>query len=573
MAREIPTFRSERVSAVPSMGIVQQTGAREVASALQERGQLYDQIGEWANKKADEFMERDQRLAAEKAVRSGGLNPKDLSSPITKADRIYREAALNTYAIGVEDDIKSSLQRFYSESEYNPEGFRKKAASYMKGVAGGLAPELKNGVLKMALADMRTMSFKLEQQLKSKIKQESIDAENQRISELQADIINADTVEERQVGIAKMMATIESSPFLLTDDARAAKQLQVMQSLERTEAHNDLMNGLITIEEAQQRLENVGVPITVAEQQQLYNSYNVKRNFELQKLNQESAARQQQAKATKEAAFEAIYNAQNEQEVMEVIEKTSTALASAGEYEDAMSIRSTLYKAYTGQIIEAPETELYISGLIDRGQGDQALQMISTMEEKNQITRKTKTRLLNRVMTEQAAPLQNEIIKSTLDQIMVDYAPMANAARTEQELALMGEEEKRRISEDKRFMHSLKNRVIELSEEKSLDEVANIIKQTAMQTREPRDSFEGHPLTARSFESVLGLQSLAGTPLEKYESVFNNEPWSRKNYKTRIEAMKEKLNLDSPTLDDEALTKRYSEIQELENKFEALWNE
>lgn len=289
MVTNVPTFQSDRVSSIPSMGIVEQSGMRDLVGAMSETGKVWDVIGDYANQKADQFMQREMTLAAEEAVRSGGLNPADLSDPITAADQIYRQAALNTYSIQVESDIADNMNRIYLESQYNPNGFLKKAEAYTKGKIEGLAPELKNSVSKYALADIRKRTFSLQQELRNKILEENIKAENIALEKYSSEIINAESEDEKEIAIGKAAAVITNSAAYITDDLKLAKLSEFNKELALKENLKRLATSEVQPHEAFADLKEKGVAVDAYVMQQVFSVSGIEQAYYERKREEERA--------------------------------------------------------------------------------------------------------------------------------------------------------------------------------------------------------------------------------------------------------------------------------------------
>lgn len=426
MAREIPTFTSERTTQIPSMGIVQQSGVREVARGLEARGAVYDQIGEYANKKADEFMERNQRLAAEQAVREGGLNPKDLSNPITAADRIYREAALNTYAIQVEDDIDKNLNRLYSESKYNPAGFQTKASSYLQGTIGGLAPELKNGVSKFAMADIRKKAFSLDQEYKSKILAESAALTEAKLNETAVKYVNAETPEEREAAFVKAASLINSDATTLTPELKA-KQLETFtRKIALDAAVTDVMNSRTTPLAAVQSLKEAGVAVTPEVQMRIYNSHGVHDQFERKKQN---AAREQAALAAEQVEdqlYSSLLNpdlsAEDMQSLKAQADQQLTALNVGAK--DRYKVLSSFEDNFYDNVKPSPEIESYLNDIIET-LDPQAEQIIKQGVRDGAIPATMGIEKLSELRTERGSVRNNSYFKQYEAEFLQQQFPLA----------------------------------------------------------------------------------------------------------------------------------------------------
>lgn len=554
MARDIPTFQSDRVSNIPNMGIVADSGSQAIGQAMQQRARVFDVIGDFANQKADQMMAREQKIAAEEAVLAGGLDPATLKNPFTKADQIYREAALNTYSIQIEDNIEKNLFRLYSESKYDPQGFAKKADSFLKGTVSGLAPELKSPVLKFAQADARKKAFSLEQERKQKMLQEAESIEKLKIEEYKAALTNATDEDERENLTVKIGKIIQGSQSYLTDELKLKVLNEHMRDVTKAVTLNQIADRKISISQAEEIYKQNNIPVTVSEMQTFYSAYNLKSNFALQQVNQRKAEQQAAIDAQINNIYQTFDTIDNmnipqelkqKQKIIYASELTST-LKSAGMYKEAAEQDIAIKKHIYDSIVEPDGMEEEISFDIAKGNYELATQRIYTNFNSGVMKASTKNRLLTTIQTKTDNALQENSIKINRERIANEYAPMAlTAARPDFDIATLNEESKKQLQEDIAFMDAYDARVISLSSQgKSPEEIENIINQSIKQNYLPKRKTPDSPAVANYIYqpnfSFMGIDknTVSNFPvLDNRSSEVFEGPWTKENFSERISIM------------------------------------
>jgi hypothetical protein len=374
--RDIPTFQNQRVTNIPNMGIVQQSGLQAVGSAMQERAKVFDVIGDYANKKADERMAREQKIAAEEAVLAGGLDPATLKNPYSKADQIYREAALNTYAIQVEDNIETNLNRFALESRNDPNGYALKAEKFMSGTVSNLAPELKAPVTKYASSKIRSDQFTIQRQVQAQVLAENQAAEAAALEKLKADMVNAPAAERDQY-YAKMTAIVGSSQHTLTAEGKQA----IIQGIEKDVAQEivlrDVMKGDMSIPAAEKALIDAGIIVSPSVKQQLYSSSMLEHNYAMAQKAQRDAAKQASLDGVQDQFYRALLSADLTNEPMDELtviqlqkEAVKTMAASGASAESILKFKNTSLNTFYGSQNESQDFKALVEDKIARGDPD-----------------------------------------------------------------------------------------------------------------------------------------------------------------------------------------------------------
>jgi len=575
----IPTFRSDRVTAKPSMGIVDQSGTRAFGEAVAQQSQFFDVVGDFANQKADQFMERSQRLAAEEAVRSGGLNPNDLSSPITAADRIYREAALNTYAIGVEDKIDKTLNRLYSESQYDPAGFQKKATEYMRGASSELAPELKNSVSKYALADMRRKAFSLDQELKAKTLNEAQELEKIKLEEIATKINNADDPEEKQSQLLKAMGLINSSVSALSPELKAQKAEEFSRDMAEAGIYKGLAMSQVRPDVAIQQLEDLGINVTVTKMQQVYNSYGVKEAFHRRERQQGEAVQSQQMIGFLDNVYNQTELARqngivDDGQMAEIRDNTKKALVSMGAPAERLFEFETNFNKYMfGQQRDAPEVVNQVRDMINNVSAETPA-LIKKAHLSGAISTQTKIQLEQEAKEALSSPLNSTTYDIFEIQTLKPLYPKAFKTPDEVDLIVASgsADEIRAITEQKASVASIKRGIESrvaaddgIGLQQALAEEVNRLAQQGLSPNETRfEQLEGDDTTkhrilnmlnaenptVRIFAPTLGTSkrlldlnsqspdmSLLPLEAQKKVAIFDGTPWNNNNAPQRLNVM------------------------------------
>jgi len=414
MAREIPTFRSERVTQIPSMGIVEQSGVRDMAQSLSQRAKLADTVGAFANQKADEFVARKTKIAAENAVREGGLDPATLKYPITMADKIYREAALNTYTIQVEDALTKTIQENSVKYENNPKGFLNASEAYVKGVIGKLAPEMRSSFEQTAMANIRKNHFALSEQLRARAKAEAIAVEDAYIEQQIAGIINTSDPEERAAYLAKIGGTVTNSARFITPEAKGAKMREIDTKIIEGATITDVANKTLTPTDAMRKLKESGIAVDAPMMQRILSASVIKDNYEANLLANEKARREATVTAIETDGYNAALNLEGatEQQAMETMEQSVAKMVMAGaDGKEIESFRSSYQNIFLGNTRDNTQVVLRAEQLIYDADPD-ATNVINFAIKNNAITPKTGFELLKKAEEERGGIQSNSQVKS-----------------------------------------------------------------------------------------------------------------------------------------------------------------
>ncbi len=371
MASPIPTFTSKATTQIPNMGIVSMSGDRAMAQSMTAVSGIFDKVAEYNNQKLDEKVKRDMEILAQDTVRYGGLNPKDLDEPYTMADKIYREAALNTYGIQVESNIDQTLNRIQIESKYNPEGYKAKATKFLEGTMSELAPEMKNGVEKYTLGKINSTYSSIAAETQRKALAEAEMAAANHREKIIADLVNA-SPEERETVYSKLEANVYADPSNITPEGKKAvlddAQRKVLTQINLV----DVMNSNKSIPEALESLKAGGVMITPSLKQQLYSTSMIEYNYQQQLANQEIARKRAQAGEVQDAFYETILDANlDESQVLMAAEETQKTMREIGvPAEEVLNFKAQAMRTFYGSQVENKDVIAIIEDKIARGDPD-----------------------------------------------------------------------------------------------------------------------------------------------------------------------------------------------------------
>ena len=328
-----------------------------MGEAVGNRAALFDQIGDYANKKANEIMERETIKAAEEAVRQGGLDPATLKDPFTAADRIYREAALNTHAIGVETTITEKINQFALENEYNPGRFEKLSKEYLKGAMSGLAPELRNPVDKFASSKIAGQTASIAAATQSRVMAESAVAAETYRSNLITEVVNGKL--EMDEAIGKMHNSILGDPAYLTEAGKSAAFQKKRQDLVLASSMKQAMDGgdLSMILEG---LADEGIQLSPNLHSQLYSASMVKRDYQARLLAQQEAERKESVRAMTAPLFQALIEQpqMSEAEFLGATRLVQSQMAAMGvPADEVLAFAPQAMKVFSGATIESEEVK------------------------------------------------------------------------------------------------------------------------------------------------------------------------------------------------------------------------
>lgn len=371
MAKEIPTFTTNAVTNVPSMGIVQQSGTRAMAQAKSAWGETFDAIGAFAGKKADEFMQFDMRMEGIKAAQKAGFDPMTMSNPITAADRIYRESAMQVYSIRLQNDIQDNMVRLRVENQLNPQGFRAGAEAYLKSTVSNLPADLQAGVSKYgeSIAVRAFGAIAIETQ--SKVMQEAKLATDLQVKKLVSRFKLSDSEGEREVIAAELAATYANDPSIHTDELREAKTQAALVDMQTAAGEYEIMRGNTTPMRAVRDLEAAGIAVDNDQFRRLMNAGQMADNYEAAQANKRKTLSAAAISSYKSEVFLNLMQMKESGNIDEVsarIEQVKLEMAAMGApVSDVVKFQNDLAKATS---IE-PETDdnykAMIKDMIARG--------------------------------------------------------------------------------------------------------------------------------------------------------------------------------------------------------------
>lgn len=369
MASPILTFTSTATTQIPNMGTVSMSGDRAMAQSMTTVSGVFDKVAEYNNLKLDEKIKRDMEILAQDTVRYGGLNPKDLSEPYTMADKIYREAALNTYGIQVESNIDQTLNRIQLESKYNPEGYKTKATKYLEGTMSELAPEMKNGVEKYTLGKINSTysSIAVETQRKALAEAEAAAKEHQE--KIKAEVYN-NKGPERDAARLKLKEAVLADPSNITLKGKQAaldehdREIVLMTNL------IDVTDGTKSVHEVFKSLKKSQIAITPSVRRTVYDNSMIKTNYEQQLANQEIARKRKQAGEVQTTFYETILDANLDSgQALEFVEETQKKMRQIGvPAEEVFNFKAQAMKNIYGSQVENKDVVAIIEDMIARAE-------------------------------------------------------------------------------------------------------------------------------------------------------------------------------------------------------------
>jgi len=562
MVTPIPTFRSDAVTQVPSMGIVQQSGMRDLSRALGNKAKVWDQVSDISNKKANEFMARRMQEQGQEAVINGGLDPSTLKNPVTLADRIFRESALNTYAMQIENDVARHLNELSLKNHQNPSGFQAQADGYLKGMVSKLPMELKVPVGKDAASTINSKLFSIQQQVQRQALAENQAMENMTLARLEADIVNS-PVEMREALMAKASAIIAGSAHTITEEGQRAKLTDFQKRVIERSVVTDVMNGVISPGEAVEQLKSSGVSVDPGKQEQIYASSFVHHNYQQRLINQREAEAQAVISGIERELNYSILAAEDSGQSLNfahqehlIKEAEAAALRAGASPDQIFKMATTFRKNVSGRVIDNDDVVLAIQTATDNALPNTP-DMIQQALGNGQISAKKARELQNDYVTAQSSIISDPETKRFLDWYRINYAPLAGMTIDPH----MNADQAANIRAADSAMKDIKNSILSLSmgdektAPKSKGEVLRFLESDIRANKKPVPAVErasatmGNPeqskvqsITAQPDFILRGFsergRSITITPDSRPElKEVLSGPWSADNYEARIKLM------------------------------------
>lgn len=584
MVEPIPTFTSTRVTQVPSLGIVEATGDRAMAQAYGQMGDAFGKIADYQNEKLNQVTKREMARQGQEFALSKGFDPSKVEEPVTFADTVFREAALNTYAIELESDIEKKINGLHVQHMRNPEGFKKTSEAYINSTVANLPFELRNSASKLAhgRADAVYSKISLEQQRRVFAEQEA--AEKSYIASLSDKIVLAKDPEERQVLMAKLETTFQNSTTYLTPAGREQAKKEAIDNILYDSEFQAVARGQKTPMQAMNELAESGIALGSSQIGQLYSAINQKLNFDEAQAARSEKRRQKSIDQISEQYQLDAYDMQN----MDNSEETfaialETGLAQMRQQnataEELIEHKKNMHEVFYNRSKQDIEASLMV---IDQAifDGDpEAEQIIRSQFTKGNIKPETLQKKLQEVQQKTSEPVQNPIVQGFINREFIPkYAPYANYSSAD--VANMTEADadlKRLIMRDKQAVAEKERELLDLitNEEKpmSYSEAVGRSRADLLANQTPVPVSQRIKVSADnpSYTEIKNLLNSQEIRLFGYNQLggrinLNGEnepllsgPFTEDNFQDRIKFMIDQNNIakkvgDDPLYSDEVLT-------------------
>jgi hypothetical protein len=427
MVTPIPTFQSNRT--LTPVAPVSFSGDRALAGAFGDVGKVFDQLGNFAERKLYERMEREQTILGQEIASSKGFDHNELPDPRTAADRIYRESALQTYAINVEHDVTTRLNGLYLANHRNPNGFAKSADAYVTSTVDALPPELKNGVSKLAMSMAAQKHFSLLAEQQKTMIAEAEKAERSYIGHLQDQFALSKDGAERQAILNKLEKTIDNSRTYLTKEMKDAVKRETLNGVFVNDVFARATTGDITPIEAVNELRSLGVVPDSTTLNQIYSAANQKINFEENQARVRAGNRQASVQAAAEEQMQAIYDLAATNDKPEFFD-IRTAMgaeairASGGTIDDVMKFKDAARKVFYGDKKDN-ENALLVVGQMLHEADPSTPETLKNFFVSGQITPQTYQNKLQEYTKQRSAIRNNPVLGAYVRDELPKYYPLA----------------------------------------------------------------------------------------------------------------------------------------------------
>lgn len=562
MVTPVPTFRSDRQTQAGGMGIVSFNATRQLGEAMKGVGQLFDQVTAFQDKKANEVAEREMQKQGQELARMKGFDPNQIKDPVTAADRVYRQAALQTYAISLESSLTNKVNDSYIQNMRNPEGFKRQAQAYVDKTVQSVPFELRNGVSKMGMSaiDGRYMQMRLENQRQAMAEMEN--AEKVFLGTLVDQFALAKTPEERQVVDAKVRSTIANSATYLTPQGKMAAYQDVQRKMAYSDTFNKVVTDDMTPMEAIERLESVGIAPTSEMVSQIYGAAGREFAYKKAEFQANEAQRKQSINDATNTMLLEINKYKGQpgfQDIYNMIQTKGDAiiLSAGGTADDLISFQKSAQKIAFGSQEDNPNTKFALDAAIfnldpnARAKIDQAFQA-------GQITPQTYQGYIESETRARAGVGSNPILKKYIEnEFIPQYAPMAVKAVPGWENVYTQQQVRDAILQDKEKADSFVAKAVALSQSKPMDEVIRELSSDIRANQTPTPAKEraqvlGNSPNRRVLEDMYSRENFDLTYVDlktrsrKTYSVNNapdaykeilKGPWSQANYMARVKLM------------------------------------
>jgi len=555
MVADVPTFRSNATTQIPSMGIVSQSGTRAMGEGFARVGNFFDVVADYNNKKLDQKMQRDMTRMGQEIASQKGFDPDTLNTdPITAADQILRESALNTYAITLESDIENSINTAHVKNLRNPEGFKAVTDKYIEKTVASTPWELRNGVSKLAtgMANSKYAGIKMETARRAIAETEA--AEKKFLDNLADKAVLAKSPEEREIAINKIQSMLDNSTAYMTQAGRNAAKAELVQKIFTEAEMQEVMVGNVSPLQALERLKANGVVTDSTTLNNFYSVANQKIRFEEALEQRTEKAREKTVQKISEQFLLDAYDtkmAGGEPETFDEIMRLSAQTmrehgASVQEIQKHNEvIRATIY----GDGKDNPQAVTVIDELIFNADPN-GMETIDKMFSNGMINAATRQKKVEEYTKATSDIIKNPIIDKYLNtEFVPSFAPLANIRAEEADiLSQSGASNltKAQIASDKAELLSIQDRIIDLSNSgKNASEIAQILRQE--RSAQPKVPVEVKAELSAGKPHYTEMQSLLSGNTFTLKKIspsgqtimteIDDKPWSNQNYRDRLKMM------------------------------------
>jgi hypothetical protein len=555
MVQQLPRFQSDRTTSIPSMGIVQQTGDRALAQSLQGVGSAFDKIANFANRKADEQISREMIRQGQEVALEKGFDPSSLGNPLTMADTVFRESALSTYAIQLENDVSQNMNRLYSENLLNPNGFKQKAESYAQSVTQNLPQELKNGVSKMVFSDLNSKHAKLQINMQNRVIAETEKAEESNLSRLVEKLSLEYDPEKKQDIMNRIDVSLENSLTYLTPQAKQAKRNEVVRDIIYNDGYARVSRGETSPFELQQELESQGILLNSSELNQVYAASSLKANYEEKQYQIQDNAKSRFVSGKARNYLIDTYDLQesgvSEQEFNGFLEGAMQDMRQSGaSVEEMKDLRASMLETYYATGRDSDQAMIVIDQMIFDGNKD-GFEKIDDMFLKGLITQETRLKKISELTDATSDIFTDKRIKDHINYFVATEAPYANIAVDEIEfMASKGSRVSRNdVASQKVALQEFKRRINDMwSKGMSTTDINSALRNERIQKQAEKIPASEYILKLNpdspvysQASSILRNDSFSiQMPLESGQLLTQtiDDPWSQNNYQERLDMMR-----------------------------------
>lgn len=522
MVATIPTFQSDRVTQIPSMGITDMSGMRAMGGAISNIGRAFEQIANVEGERADQLMKRKMMERADADVRDRGLDPAKLADPVTAADSIYRQAAMNTYAIKVERDVDDKLNAIALQNRNNPSGYKAQAEGYLKGTVSSLPWEMRNGVEKSASSVIAQRTFAMQQNLQARAIAESEALEDAEIERLSASAVNAEP-EMRGPIMDKINTIVSGSTKYITTEGRNARVREVQDDLLFNTTVKDVMEKRISPADGAKRLAESGVAVTPGRQEQLNNAEFVHDNYEARIDNIRKGKQAAIVSGIEQGFFDqldATIQAQPDipfSQLQTMIRNTQSQLRASGVSGEAvLDFANKAYKSAATTQVDNYDIVDVVDDQINAGQYDEAMKLLQSARGTD-VSRETYQARFRQIQEEKAGVISNPVIKQYLNEYEATYAPNASLSPGDFSDPRLVE----KIRKDKAELKSQKTTVLTMQKDgKSVDEIVTALRSQNRANKEEVAPYERVRMKTadQNYEVVRNILTSDGMTLKTFDA-------------------------------------------------------